>query len=73
MKHRAAVQPGTQRDSHALCTCGRIIQLNVRPRTGLNQEQQRRFMAEPSNWYWRHVTDPTSSMVPAALRREVQA
>ena len=34
--------------------CGRPIQLVAKPRPDASQAEQKVFLADPANWYWKH-------------------
>lgn len=69
-KHRAELVTGSRIGSHGRCTCGRIIESAPLPGTRLGRFGDAPFQADAGDrfGYWRHVSNPTSTMIPAALR-----
>lgn len=62
MKHQADLRTGSRIERHGLCgRCGRIIYLAEPSRSQIDG----RIVGRGG---WRHVSDPTSTMIPAALR-----
>lgn len=61
VKHKATLV-GPQLGSHGLCSCGRVIYRAEPSRSRVDSH----VVAQGG---WRHVSDPTSTMVPAALRK----
>lgn len=63
VKHVAELVPGTQVGSHGRCVCGRIVYMASPSRSRVD----RHVVAVGG---WRHVSDPTSTMIPAKVREE---
>lgn len=61
MTHRAEPRPETIIGTHALCPCGRIVQ-------EAGDARSRRDGSVVARGGWRHVSNPTSTMIPAKLR-----
>ena len=60
-EHVALPAPGSRTDRHALCVCGRILEENPPSRSRLDG----RIVAAGG---WRHVSNPTSTMIPLSIR-----
>lgn len=50
---------GSRVGDHGICQCGRIVELSPSPGSRLGRENRP---------YWRHHPNPTSTMIPAAVR-----
>lgn len=61
--HTAELVDGTRIGQHGRCSCGRIIYLFEPSRSRLDSH----IVAKGG---WRHVSDPTSTMIPTALREQ---
>lgn len=71
MTHRADPVHVIGDGSWARCSCGRPVQRVAKPmpagRRNAGQAEQRRWLDDYRNWYWKHA-DARSLMVPEQLR-----